>query len=121
MIDNIIAFLEYLYPSDYNYEGKILLFNIDTKASEFIEVADKDSVVNRIEAEAAKGNTIQINLALQLEKEAKIEKVQESKSKHEIIEALYKNISIVVMAMAIKRSKKNRSVCCVVLSKRKES
>lgn len=90
MIDDINAFLEYLYPSDFKYEGKLLLFNIDTKTSEFIDVADKDSVVSCIEAEAAQGNTIQINLALQLEKEAKIEKVQESKTKHEIVEALYK-------------------------------
>lgn len=38
----------------------------------------------------AKGNTVQVNVALQLEREAKIEKMQDSKTAHEMIEALYK-------------------------------
>ena len=42
--------------------------------SEFIDVHDKDSVVDYIQAEAAKGYTVQINLALQLEKEAKLKR-----------------------------------------------
>ncbi|WP_281486637.1 hypothetical protein [Lysinibacillus sphaericus] len=90
MIDSMNDFLEYLYPSDIKYKGKFLLFNIDTKMSEFIDVHDKDSVVDYIQAEAAKGYTVQINLALQLEKEAKLKKVGEENTKHEIVAALYK-------------------------------
>lgn len=90
MIDSMNGFLEYLYPSDIEYKGRFLLFNIDTKMSAFIDAHDKDSVVDCIQAEAAKGYTIQLNLALQLEKEAKLKKVGEDNTKHEIVEALYK-------------------------------
>lgn len=90
MIDSMNDFLEYLYPSDIEYKGRFLLFNIDTKMSEFIDVYDKESVVDYIQAEAAKGYTIQLNLALQLEKEAKLKKVGEDNTKHEIVAALYK-------------------------------
>ncbi|MGE7843091.1 hypothetical protein ACQKNX_20175 [Lysinibacillus sp. NPDC093712] len=90
MIDSMNDFLEYLYPSDIEYKGRFLLFNIDTKITEFIDVHDKDSVVDYIQAEAAKGYTVQINLALQLEKEAKLKKVGEENTKHEIVAALYK-------------------------------
>ncbi len=90
MIDSMNDFLEYLYPSDIEYKGRFLLFNIDTKMSAFIDAHDKDSVVDYIQAEAAKGYTIQLNLALQLEKEAKLKKVGEDNTKHEIVEALYK-------------------------------
>lgn len=90
MIDSMNDFLEYLYPSDIEYKGRFLLFNIDTKMSDFIDVHDKDSVVDYIQAEAAKGYTIQLNLALQLEKEAKLKKVGEENTKHEIVAALYK-------------------------------
>lgn len=90
MLVDMEDFLEYLYPSDMAYKGEFLLFNIDTKTSKFVGVNDKHIVVEYIQAEAAKRNTVQINLALQLEREAKIEKVQEDKTKHEILEALYK-------------------------------
>ncbi|WP_285394763.1 PriCT-2 domain-containing protein [Lysinibacillus sp. fls2-241-R2A-57] len=90
MIDNMNDFLEYLYPSDIKYKGRFLLFNIDTKVSVFIDVHDKDSVADYIQAEAAKGYTVQINLALQSEKEAKLKKVGEDNTKHEIVAALYK-------------------------------
>lgn len=90
MIESVNDFLEYLYPSDIEYKGRFLLFNIDTKMSAFIDAHDKDSVVDYIQAEAAKGYTIQLNLALQLEKEAKLKKVGEENTKHEIVEALYK-------------------------------
>ncbi|WP_320939664.1 hypothetical protein, partial [Lysinibacillus capsici] len=90
MIDSMNGFLEYLYPSDIEYKGRFLLFNIDTKMSAFIDAHDKDSVVDCIQAEAAKGYMIQLNLALQLEKEAKLKKVGEDNTKHEIVEALYK-------------------------------
>lgn len=90
MIDSIDDFLEYLYPGDVKYKGRFLLFNIDTKFSVFIDAHDKDSVVDYIQAEAAKGYTIQINLALQLEKDAKLKKVGEDNTKHEIVAALYK-------------------------------
>ena len=75
------------------------MFNIDTKMSEFIDVYDKESVVDYIQAEAAKGYTIQLNLALQLEKEAKLKKVGEDNTKHEIVAALYKSTSIKGMAI----------------------
>lgn len=90
LINSVNSFLEYLYPSNGEYKGRFLLFNTDTKMSEFIDVHDKDSVVDYIQAEAAKGYTLQINLALQLEKEAKLKKVGEDNTKHEIVEALYK-------------------------------
>ncbi|WP_342471969.1 hypothetical protein MHH70_16200 [Metasolibacillus sp. FSL H7-0170] len=90
MIDSMNGFLEYLYPSDVKYKGKFLLFNIDTKMSTFIDTHDKDSVVDYIQAESAKGYTIQLNLALQLEKEAKLKKVKEDNTKHEIVTTLYK-------------------------------
>ncbi|WPK10280.1 PriCT-2 domain-containing protein [Lysinibacillus louembei] len=83
-------FLDCLYPSDIKYKGSFLLFNIDTKMSTFIDVHDKESIVDYIQAEAAKGYTVQINLALQLEKEAKLKKVGEENTKHEIVTALYK-------------------------------
>ncbi len=90
MMDSMNDFLEYLYPSDIEYKGRFLLFNIDTKMSAFIDAHDKDSVVDYIQVEAAKGYTIQLNLALQLEKEAKLKKVGEENIKHEIVSELYK-------------------------------
>jgi len=89
-MDSMNDFLEYLYPSDIEYKGRFLLFNIDTKMSAFIDAHDKDSVVDYIQVEAAKGYTIQLNLALQLEKEAKLKKVGEENIKHEIVSELYK-------------------------------